>query len=100
MRAIGSAIDAVFAPSQVASEAKIVRGMGASPGVYEGIARRVDSPVDFDRLKPGDVLVTASSNASFNVVLPLLGAMVTDAGGPRVRDPWRRRLSGRDDAHR
>ena len=81
MRAIGSTIDAVFRSSDSKSEATLVRGMGASPGVYEGVARRVDSPVDFDRLERGDVLVTASTNASFSVVLPMLGAMVTDSGG-------------------
>jgi rifampicin phosphotransferase len=29
----------------------------------------------------GDVLVTASTTESFNIVLPILGAIVTDSGG-------------------
>jgi pyruvate,water dikinase len=32
-------------------------------------------------LQQGDVLVTRSTASSFNVVLPLLGAVVTDRGG-------------------
>ena len=38
-------------------------------------------PSDFDRLRSGDVLVTATTTEAFNIVLPLLGAIVTDAGG-------------------
>ncbi|HUG64375.1 MAG TPA: PEP-utilizing enzyme [Gaiellaceae bacterium] len=81
MRAIGSAIDALFASSESESEATVVRGIGASPGVYTGTARLVGGPSEFDRLQRGDVLVTATTTESFNIVLPLLGAIVTDSGG-------------------
>ena len=81
MRAVGIAIDGVFAASEAVSEVTIVRGTGASPGVYEGTARVVHGPLDFGRLTRGDVLVTETTTESFNVVLPLLGAIVTDAGG-------------------
>ncbi len=56
----------------------------ASPvndGVYEGPARIVDNADDFGRIKQGDVLVTRMTSPYFNVVLPLLGAIVTDRGG-------------------
>jgi pyruvate,water dikinase len=49
--------------------------------VYEGTARLVLGPADFGRIEPGDVLVTRATSASFNVILPLLGAIVTDRGG-------------------
>ena len=81
MRAIGSAIDALFASSDAESEAAVVRGIGASPGVYTGTARLVAGPAEFGRLRRGDVLVTATTTESFNIVLPLLGAIVTDSGG-------------------
>jgi pyruvate,water dikinase len=81
MRALGTAIDAVFAFSETASEAAVVSGTGASPGVYSGTARLIDGPAEFGRLRRGDVLVTASTTESFNIVLPLVGAIVTDAGG-------------------
>ena len=51
------------------------------PGVYEGPARIINGPEDFNRLQQGDVLVTRNTGPSFNVVLPLLGAIVTDRGG-------------------
>jgi pyruvate,water dikinase len=81
MRAIGAAIDALFGSSERQSEATVVRGVGASPGVYTGTARVIGGPAEFDRLTRGDVLVTATTTESFNVVLPMLGAIVTDSGG-------------------
>jgi pyruvate,water dikinase len=51
------------------------------PGVYEGPARIISGPQDFNRLQQGDVLVTRNTGPAFNVVLPLLGAIVTDLGG-------------------
>jgi len=81
MRAIGSAIDALFSSSQTESETAVVRGTGASPGEYTGTARLIAGPAEFGRLRRGDVLVTATTTESFNIVLPLLGAIVTDSGG-------------------
>ena len=49
--------------------------------MYEGPARRVSGPTEFDRIVQGDVLVTESTTEAFNILLPLLGAIVTDTGG-------------------
>ena len=49
--------------------------------MYEGPARRVSGPTEFDRIVQGDVLVTESTTEAFNILLPLLGAIVTDSGG-------------------
>ena len=81
MRAIGTALDALFVSSEAESDSTVVRGIGASPGRYEGTVRLIRSPLEFDRLAQGDVLVTASTTEAFNIVLPLLGAIVTDRGG-------------------
>ena len=59
----------------------IPQGRGASPGVYEGRARLIRGPEDFERLEQGDVLVAGFTTHAYNVVLPLLGAVVTDRGG-------------------
>lgn len=61
--------------------AKTVEGIPAHPGIYEGTVRIVNGPPDFDRLQQGDVLVARNTGHAFNVVLPLLGAIVTDRGG-------------------
>jgi phosphohistidine swiveling domain-containing protein len=81
MRAMGLVMGEMFVSSEAEHEAKLLRGLAASPGVYEGIARRVAGPAEFDRIVQGDVLVTESTSEAFNILLPLLGAIVTDSGG-------------------
>lgn len=81
MRAAGITIDSMFAPSQEAHEANVLHGLAASPGIYEGPARRVSGPAEFDRIVQGDVLITECTTEAFNILLPLLGALVTDSGG-------------------
>jgi pyruvate,water dikinase len=80
-RAIDAAIREIFnVPVQKAAP-KSVAGLPVHPGVYEGPARIINGPQDFNRLQQGDVLVTRNTGPAFNVVLPLLGAIVTDRGG-------------------
>ena len=81
MRASGIAIGALFGSSEAPHEENLLRGLAASGGVYEGPARRVSGPSEFDRIVQGDVLVTESTTEAFNILLPLLGAIVTDSGG-------------------
>jgi len=80
--AIGAAIGNLFDPpvAEVRPEG-VVKGFPVSPGVYEGTARLIQNPSDFHRLQQGDVLVTKNTSATFNVVLPMLGAIITDRGG-------------------
>ncbi len=81
MRATMIAMGEVFGSSQAEHSEQLVRGLAASPGVYEGNARVISGPTEFDRIVQGDVLVTESTTEAFNILLPLLGAIVTDAGG-------------------
>jgi pyruvate,water dikinase len=67
----------------VRSEApELVSGMTAQRGSYEGAARVITGPHEFSKIQQGDVLVTPSTNPAFSVILPLLGAIVTDYGNP------------------
>lgn len=80
--AVGIVFGNLSAPPIAAIDPKpIVRGHPVSAGSYEGIARLIQSPADFERLQPGDVLITKNTSATFNVVLPMLGAIITDRGG-------------------
>jgi len=81
MRATAIALGHVFGSSEVQNEDKLLFGLAASKGVYEGTARRVSGPSEFGRINQGDVLVTASTTEAFNILLPLLGGIVTDNGG-------------------
>ncbi len=81
MRAIFIGLGHVFGSSQAQHEEKVLYGIAASKGVYEGPARRVSGPSEFGQIAKGDVLVTESTSEAFNILLPLLGGIVTDNGG-------------------
>jgi pyruvate,water dikinase len=81
MRAMFIALGQVFGSSEAKNEEKLLYGLAASKGVYVGPARRVSGPAEFSRIAKGDVLVTESTTEAFNILLPLLGGIVTDNGG-------------------
>ena len=58
-----------------------VKGLGASAGVYEGIARVVDSAEHFDQVKKGEVLVCKMTSPAWVVLFTKIGGLVTDSGG-------------------
>lgn len=80
-RAMFVAIQSLFGDSEAEHEERLLRGLAASPGVYEGTARLILGPSELDRLQAGDVLLTTSTGEAFNIALPLVGAIVTDRGG-------------------
>jgi len=80
-RATSIALGHLFGSSQAQNEEKVLYGLAASKGVYKGPARRVSGPNEFGRIAKGDVLVTESTTEAFNILLPLLGGIVTDNGG-------------------
>lgn len=80
-RAMDTLLASLFGSSTVTGDAKVVRGIPVSSGTYEGPIRLVTSVTDFDKIQPGDVLLTPSTSPYFNPVLPLLGALITDRGG-------------------
>jgi phosphohistidine swiveling domain-containing protein len=61
--------------------ADMLRGLGASPGVIEGVARVVDSPDDFDQVRKGELLVCKMTSPSWVVLFTKIGGLVTDSGG-------------------
>ncbi len=79
--AIGTFLSSLFDEPELKRTKVSVTGLPVSPGSYEGTARLVETDADFDRIQRGDVLVTRATSPYFNVVLPLLGAIVTDRGG-------------------
>ncbi len=81
MGAMFSAMALEDMPDDSPGEEAVLCGAGASPGIYEGRARLVRGEGDFERLERGDVLVVAITTPAYNVILPLIGAVVTDRGG-------------------
>lgn len=56
-------------------------GTPASAGNYTGTARVVMSESDFDRVRPGDVLVCPITTPAWSVLFGQIGGLVTDTGG-------------------
>jgi pyruvate, water dikinase len=61
--------------------APIVRGFGASPGVYGGKVRLLLRAAEMDRLKAGEILVTTMTTPDMVPAMTRAGAIVTDEGG-------------------
>ncbi len=81
MRATLISLGHIFGSSKAENKETVLYGLAASKGVYEGPARRVAGPPEFGRIAKGDVLITESTTEAFNILLPLLGGIVTDNGG-------------------
>ena len=71
----------IFDVHAPAAEPARLKGYPVSPGVYEGPVRLIRSIEELPAVQQGEVLVTTSTGPTFNVVLPLIGALVTERGG-------------------
>ena len=58
-----------------------INGLGASPGVVEGIAHIVKSPAEFNEVKSGEIIVCIMTNPAWVVVFSKITGIVTDSGG-------------------
>jgi phosphohistidine swiveling domain-containing protein len=58
-----------------------LKGLPASPGVAEGIARFVASSDDFDEVQEGEILVCRMTNPAWVVLFTKIVGLVTEAGG-------------------
>jgi len=80
-RAFRTYLGAMSEDDEMANSGSTLRGVAASPGVYEGRARVIHGAAGIGAVRDGDVLVTEATSPAFNIVLPLIGAIVTDQGG-------------------
>jgi phosphohistidine swiveling domain-containing protein len=58
-----------------------VKGLAASPGVVEGLARYVSSLDEFDQVRDGEILVCRMTNPAWVVLFTKISGLVTEAGG-------------------
>jgi phosphohistidine swiveling domain-containing protein len=66
---------------EASDDASLLRGTGASAGTATGPARVVLTSNEFDRIRPGDIIVCPSSNPSWVPVFTIAGGLVTNTGG-------------------
>ena len=66
-----------------APDGEVLCGIGIGVETYCGRARIVTNVADaFERLEPGDILVASFIGPSFNSIIPMVGAVVVEEGGP------------------
>jgi rifampicin phosphotransferase len=58
-----------------------MRGRGVSGGRYTGPARHIGGPADFDRVRPGDVVICRITSPEWSLLFGRVGALVTEEGG-------------------
>jgi phosphohistidine swiveling domain-containing protein len=72
-------------PSPVRLEAlggPVLRGHGASPGVVRGPVRVLGSPAEANKLLPGEILVTRTTDVGWTPLFLAAAGVVTELGGP------------------
>jgi pyruvate,water dikinase len=74
-------VEAVFRPEQRDTHGGL-RGLPASPGRVTGPARVIRAPEEFDRLRPGDVLVAPAITPAWTPLFARAAAVVADTGSP------------------
>ncbi|HEX8026665.1 MAG TPA: PEP-utilizing enzyme, partial [Candidatus Limnocylindrales bacterium] len=77
----GQSPDRFGAEYNESDDANVLKGTGSSAGVVRGPARVVLTSNEFDRIKPGDIIVCPSSNPSWVPVFTIAGGLVTNTGG-------------------
>ncbi len=60
----------------------VVKGLAGSAGCAEGVVRRIDCIEDAQQVRPGEILVTTTTNIGWTPIFPRLAAIVTDVGAP------------------
>jgi pyruvate,water dikinase len=59
-----------------------ITGYPGSPGIVEGVVRRLDSMDKANQFRPGEILVTNTTNVGWTPLFPRAAAVVTDVGAP------------------
>ena len=59
-----------------------IKGAATSAGKVTAPARVLRGPEDFDQMRPGDVLVAATTTPAWTPLFAMASAVVTDVGGP------------------
>jgi pyruvate,water dikinase len=86
MESVGVMVEKILALTALATPAPpgadgSLTGIPASAGRYRGPVRVIRDEQEFDKLRPGDVLVCPVTSPVWSVLFPSVGALVTDSGG-------------------
>ncbi len=68
--------------SVAGDDSTTISGFAGAAGEVEGTVRVIDDLAVADQLRPGEILVTATTNIGWTPVFPRAAAVVTDVGAP------------------
>jgi len=79
----GSGVSQISAASLVSEEngSRVLRGVGCSPGVFEGPVKVIEKVEDMRQINEGDILVTKFTDPGWTPVLGLVRGIITEVGG-------------------
>ncbi|CAN0514236.1 unnamed protein product, partial [Scytosiphon promiscuus] len=60
---------------------EITRGMGLGNKISAGKARIIHSPLESDKLQPGEILITEKTDPDWDPILKKAAGIITDQGG-------------------
>ncbi|MGO4957710.1 PEP/pyruvate-binding domain-containing protein [Luteococcus sp. Sow4_B9] len=60
----------------------VIKGLGVSQGRITAVARVIRGPEDFERMQPGEVIVSPITTPEWTPLYAMAAAVVTDVGGP------------------
>ncbi len=73
---------ALFTEFKLKEKGKVlVTGSSIGNRIASGVARLIASPSELEKLKPGEILVAATTNPDWNPLFKRAGAIITDKGG-------------------
>lgn len=67
--------------AQKSKKGALLAGTPGSPGLAEGPARVIRNSSEFDKLRPGDILVAPYTNPAWTPLFEIVSAVVVDTGG-------------------
>jgi len=79
---MGIDMEAWTPASEESQTGDALKGIGASAGRVTAPACILRGPEDFDQMRPGDVLVAATTTPAWTPLFAMASAVVTDVGGP------------------
>jgi len=58
----------------------LIRGSPGSAGIVEGYVRKINTPSEGEQIKPGEILVTTTTNVGWTTIFTRISGVVTDFG--------------------
>ena len=66
----------------IATDSEVLKGFAGAAGKVEGIVRILATPEEGEKLQPGEILVSTTTNVGWTPLFPRSAAIITDVGAP------------------